>query len=115
MDKMVLKQLRQFASVLPDVMQDTFAIVSGDEILKHNSNAVDGSGKGIIADGRYKVRAKMKVNHYRNLKKVYKAKGIDGVMEYAGMMKEFKVGNAKMVNEVVGGVFGREDEVTRGF
>lgn len=75
MDKKVLKQIRQFATMLPIVTSECKKKVLGSEILKTNTEAKDGSGNPVDAGKVYEYDSTIRVNHYRAMKKVYKAEG----------------------------------------
>lgn len=77
--------LKQLASKLPQITVNTHEKqwITGAEILAWNT-ITEIDGKPIISEQMYlwKFPVITIANHYRRLKKRYKAKGIEGVQEY---------------------------------
>ena len=112
--KQILRQIKQFANMLPVVTHKTRVFVSGEEILKTMPDAkVD--DVPVEPDKTYSIAAQMPTNHYRAMKKLYAQKGEEGLYLYAEMMRQFREGEVRLAVDTIGGLVMRKNEITWGF
>lgn len=81
--KRSFKEMRQFAGQLPVQFQEGKMLMRGDAISEKLPDAKGEDGGPLDPDKFYEVPTSSAVNHYRRIKRLFKAKGYDGVKQYS--------------------------------
>lgn len=107
--KPIARELRKLAAGLPTTFADATVrrSVFGHQILERDPDYKDAAGKPLDPHKRYTmtIADKVLVNDSRRLKKIFIARGIEGVREYVDEVMELskksmtKVGGLEVVTE----------------
>lgn len=81
--KRSFNQMRLFAQQLPVQFQEGKMLMRGDALTAKKPEATGEDGKPLDPDKFYEVPISQGVNHYRRIKRLFKAKGYGGVKQYA--------------------------------
>lgn len=88
MNKRKLKELRDIAADIPEIVEKYKVILSGRELLKENAEIKNSVGEEIIPSKKYSIEKVRKVDHYKNVIAAYKKGGINEVGQYQHQVLE---------------------------
>lgn len=95
------KQMRMVAEKLPANFTEGIMTITGGKILEHKPTAKDAEGNPVDEKKLYKIPVQYNVNHYKRIKKIFKAMGYKGVDQYVNELidleAETKVNHAKFL------------------